>query len=121
MSVITSKVKACLCPCSRRHSLTCHQYYLQLRRDLLEERLHCEEEAALLLASLALQAEYGDYQPEVGVVVLVDLFLSSISFIVFCFVVGNPSQSILDKRSHQVSSAAFVSFLLSFAKSWLMS
>nr|XP_048283199.1 tyrosine-protein phosphatase non-receptor type 13 isoform X5 [Myodes glareolus] len=48
-----------------QHSLTCHQYYLQLRRDLLEERLHCDDEAALLLASLALQAEYGDYQPEI--------------------------------------------------------
>ncbi|XP_041497963.1 tyrosine-protein phosphatase non-receptor type 13 isoform X1 [Microtus oregoni] len=48
-----------------QHNLTCHQYYLQLRRDLLEERVHCDDEAALLLASLALQAEYGDYQPEV--------------------------------------------------------
>ncbi|XP_040603477.1 LOW QUALITY PROTEIN: tyrosine-protein phosphatase non-receptor type 13 [Mesocricetus auratus] len=48
-----------------QHSLTCHQYYLQLRKDILEERLHCDDEASLLLASLALQAEYGDYQPEV--------------------------------------------------------
>ncbi|GAB1289903.1 Tyrosine-protein phosphatase non-receptor type 13 [Apodemus speciosus] len=48
-----------------QHNLTCHQYYLQLRKDLLEERVHCDDEAALLLASLALQAEYGDYQPEV--------------------------------------------------------
>ncbi|KAM5271776.1 tyrosine-protein phosphatase non-receptor type 13 [Ctenodactylus gundi] len=48
-----------------QHTLTCHQYYLQLRKDILEERLHCDDETALLLASLALQAEYGDYQPEV--------------------------------------------------------
>uniref|UniRef100_A0A8C6GKV1 Tyrosine-protein phosphatase non-receptor type 13 n=1 Tax=Mus spicilegus TaxID=10103 RepID=A0A8C6GKV1_MUSSI len=48
-----------------QHDLTCHQYYLQLRKDLLDERVHCDDEAALLLASLALQAEYGDYQPEV--------------------------------------------------------
>ncbi|MEJ1276755.1 protein tyrosine phosphatase non-receptor type 13 [Cricetulus griseus] len=48
-----------------QHSLTCHQYYLQLRKDILEERLHCDDEPSLLLASLALQAEYGDYQPEV--------------------------------------------------------
>ncbi|XP_018431695.1 PREDICTED: tyrosine-protein phosphatase non-receptor type 13 [Nanorana parkeri] len=48
-----------------QHSLTCHQYYLQQRKDILEERLHCDDEAALLLASLALQAEYGDYQQEV--------------------------------------------------------
>ncbi|XP_075462010.1 tyrosine-protein phosphatase non-receptor type 13 isoform X4 [Ascaphus truei] len=48
-----------------QHSLTCHQYYLQQRKDILEEKLHCDDEAALLLASLALQAEYGDYQQEV--------------------------------------------------------
>ncbi|XP_041051917.1 tyrosine-protein phosphatase non-receptor type 13 isoform X1 [Carcharodon carcharias] len=47
-----------------QHTLTRHQYYLQLRRDILEERLHCNDETALLLASLALQAEFGDYQPE---------------------------------------------------------
>ncbi|KAM9237371.1 tyrosine-protein phosphatase non-receptor type 13 isoform 2-T2 [Dugong dugon] len=48
-----------------QHSLTCHQYYLQLRKDILEERMHCDDETSVLLASLALQAEYGDYQPEV--------------------------------------------------------
>ncbi|XP_072352385.1 tyrosine-protein phosphatase non-receptor type 13 isoform X14 [Scyliorhinus torazame] len=47
-----------------QHTLTSHQYYLQLRRDILEERLHCSDETALLLASLALQAEFGDYQSE---------------------------------------------------------
>ncbi|XP_035150448.3 tyrosine-protein phosphatase non-receptor type 13 isoform X11 [Callithrix jacchus] len=48
-----------------QHTLTCHQHYLQLRKDILEERMHCDDETSLLLASLALQAEYGDYQPEV--------------------------------------------------------
>ncbi|XP_051895284.1 LOW QUALITY PROTEIN: tyrosine-protein phosphatase non-receptor type 13 [Pristis pectinata] len=48
-----------------QHTLTRHQYYLQLRRDILEERLHCNNETALLLASLALQSEFGDYQPEI--------------------------------------------------------
>ncbi|XP_028932510.1 tyrosine-protein phosphatase non-receptor type 13 isoform X7 [Ornithorhynchus anatinus] len=48
-----------------QHTLTCHQYYLQLRKEILEERMHCDDETSLLLASLALQAEYGDYQPEV--------------------------------------------------------
>lgn len=48
-----------------RHALTKHQYYLQLRKDILEERVHCGTEDAMLLASLALQAEFGDYQPEV--------------------------------------------------------
>ncbi|XP_059422060.1 tyrosine-protein phosphatase non-receptor type 13-like isoform X1 [Carassius carassius] len=47
------------------HRLTRHQYYLQLRRDVLEDRVYCNEETALFLAALALQAEFGDYLPEV--------------------------------------------------------
>nr|XP_055035683.1 tyrosine-protein phosphatase non-receptor type 13 isoform X1 [Misgurnus anguillicaudatus] len=47
-----------------QHTMTKHQYYLQLRKDLLEERVRCDLENAMILASLALQAEYGDYQPE---------------------------------------------------------
>ncbi|XP_036384166.1 tyrosine-protein phosphatase non-receptor type 13 isoform X2 [Megalops cyprinoides] len=47
-----------------QHTMTKHQYYLQLRKDILEERMRCDMENAMLLASLALQAEFGDYQPE---------------------------------------------------------
>ncbi|KAL4641068.1 FERM and PDZ domain-containing protein 2-like [Arapaima gigas] len=47
------------------HRLTRHQYYLQLRKDVVEDRLHCNEETGLLLGALALQAEFGDYIPEV--------------------------------------------------------
>ncbi|XP_030598191.1 tyrosine-protein phosphatase non-receptor type 13 isoform X2 [Archocentrus centrarchus] len=47
-----------------QHAMTKHQYYLQLRKDILEERMRCGTEDAMLLASLALQAEFGDYQPE---------------------------------------------------------
>ncbi|KAM4720013.1 tyrosine-protein phosphatase non-receptor type 13 isoform 2-T3 [Anableps anableps] len=47
-----------------QHAMTKHQYYLQLRKDILEERMRCNTENAMVLASLALQAEYGDYQPE---------------------------------------------------------
>lgn len=50
---------------NNRHAMTKHQYYLQLRKDILEERMRCDTENAMLLASLALQAEFGDYQPEV--------------------------------------------------------
>ncbi|KAF7645622.1 hypothetical protein LDENG_00201130, partial [Lucifuga dentata] len=46
------------------HRLTRHQYYLQLRRDILEDRLYCNEETGLFLTALALQAEFGDYMPE---------------------------------------------------------
>ncbi|XP_051959846.1 tyrosine-protein phosphatase non-receptor type 13 isoform X2 [Xyrauchen texanus] len=47
-----------------QHAMTKHQYYLQLRKDFLEERVRCDMENAMILASLALQAEFGDYQPE---------------------------------------------------------
>ncbi|XP_040033289.1 FERM and PDZ domain-containing protein 2 isoform X1 [Gasterosteus aculeatus] len=47
------------------HKQTCHQYYLQLRRDLLEDQLSCHEETALYLGALALQSECGDCMPEV--------------------------------------------------------
>ncbi|XP_040885137.1 tyrosine-protein phosphatase non-receptor type 13 [Toxotes jaculatrix] len=47
------------------HKQTRHQYYLQLRRDLLEDRVSCHEETALYLGALALQTEYGDCMPEV--------------------------------------------------------
>ncbi|XP_037401932.1 tyrosine-protein phosphatase non-receptor type 13 isoform X2 [Pygocentrus nattereri] len=47
-----------------QHFMTKHQYYLQLRKDILEERLRCDMENAMILASLALQAEFGDYQSE---------------------------------------------------------
>nr|XP_023684421.1 tyrosine-protein phosphatase non-receptor type 13 isoform X2 [Paramormyrops kingsleyae] len=47
-----------------QHTMTKHQYYLQLRKDILEERMRCDTENAMLLASLALQVEFGDYQPE---------------------------------------------------------
>ncbi|KAM4715639.1 FERM and PDZ domain-containing protein 2 isoform 3-T3 [Anableps anableps] len=46
------------------HKQTRHQYYLQLRKDLLEDRLSCHEETALYLGGLALQTEYGDCMPE---------------------------------------------------------
>ncbi|XP_029921102.1 tyrosine-protein phosphatase non-receptor type 13 isoform X2 [Myripristis murdjan] len=47
-----------------QHAMTKHQYYLQLRKDILEERMRCDTETAMLLASLALQAEFSDYQAE---------------------------------------------------------
>ncbi|XP_057682737.1 tyrosine-protein phosphatase non-receptor type 13 isoform X2 [Corythoichthys intestinalis] len=47
------------------HKQTHHQYYLQLRKDLLDDRLSCHEETALYLGALALQTEYGDCMPEV--------------------------------------------------------
>ena len=53
------------CFSAPRHRLTRHQYFLQMRKDILEDRLHCNEETGMFLAALALQAEFGDYMPEV--------------------------------------------------------
>ena len=44
--------------------MTRHLYYLQLRRDVLEERIQVNEDQALSLAALALQAEYDDYDAD---------------------------------------------------------
>nr|XP_044993588.1 FERM and PDZ domain-containing protein 2 [Jaculus jaculus] len=48
-----------------QHSLTRHQFYLQLRKDILEERLRCDDETLLQLGVLALKAEFGSYPNEV--------------------------------------------------------
>uniref|UniRef100_A0A7M4DVB1 FERM and PDZ domain containing 2 n=1 Tax=Crocodylus porosus TaxID=8502 RepID=A0A7M4DVB1_CROPO len=47
-----------------QHGLTRHQFYLQLRKDILDERLYCNDEIILQLGALALQAEFGNYSPE---------------------------------------------------------
>lgn len=62
-----------------RHSMTKHQYYLQLRKDILEEKMRCDTTNAMVLASLALQAEFGDYQPEV-----INKYKIYIILMVFC-------------------------------------
>ncbi|CAH1795007.1 unnamed protein product [Owenia fusiformis] len=46
---------------SIRHDTTRHLFYLQLRRDILEERSQITPEQAIKLGALAVQAEYGDY------------------------------------------------------------
>ncbi|ELR52892.1 FERM and PDZ domain-containing protein 2, partial [Bos mutus] len=47
-----------------QHSWTRHQFYLQLRKDILEEKLYCSDETLLQLGVLALQAEFGSYPEE---------------------------------------------------------
>ncbi|KAK5880851.1 hypothetical protein CesoFtcFv8_021716 [Champsocephalus esox] len=63
--VLFFRVKFFVKDISHLHKQTRHQYYLQLRRDLLEDRLSCHVETALYLAALALQTECGDCMPEV--------------------------------------------------------
>ncbi|XP_012988213.2 neurofibromin 2a (merlin) [Esox lucius] len=45
--------------------ITQHLFFLQVRRKILEEEIYCPPEASVLLASYAVQAKYGDYDPNV--------------------------------------------------------
>ncbi|XP_004681102.1 PREDICTED: FERM and PDZ domain-containing protein 2 [Condylura cristata] len=47
-----------------QQSQTRHQFYLQLRRDILANMLYCNDETLLRLGVLALQAEFGTYPEE---------------------------------------------------------
>ncbi|XP_024874258.1 band 4.1-like protein 5 isoform X2 [Temnothorax curvispinosus] len=50
-------------PNTLREELTRYQFFLQLKQDVLEGRLHCPHQVAVQLAALALQSELGDYDP----------------------------------------------------------
>ncbi|GMR42524.1 hypothetical protein PMAYCL1PPCAC_12719, partial [Pristionchus mayeri] len=54
--------------------LTRHLFFLQLKESILSGELHCQPEAAVLLASFALQAMYGDCNDEMEAELL-DKFL----------------------------------------------
>ncbi|XP_047142162.1 tyrosine-protein phosphatase non-receptor type 13 isoform X1 [Hydra vulgaris] len=47
--------------CLLQEQQTRHQYYLQLRKDVLENSIRIHEDTSMVLASYALQAELGDY------------------------------------------------------------
>lgn len=44
--------------------VTRYHYFLQLKLDVIEGRLRCNYEQAIVLASYSLQAEFGDHDPE---------------------------------------------------------
>nr|XP_054759367.1 tyrosine-protein phosphatase non-receptor type 21-like [Lytechinus pictus] len=46
-----------------RHEITRYMYFLQLKSDIIEGILPCSEEQAVTLASFALQAEIGNFDP----------------------------------------------------------
>lgn len=52
--------------CCNSYQKTIHQFYLQLREDILSGQLHCHEEASFKLGGIALQAETGDYNDTLG-------------------------------------------------------
>uniref|UniRef100_A0A665TBX7 Merlin n=1 Tax=Echeneis naucrates TaxID=173247 RepID=A0A665TBX7_ECHNA len=43
--------------------ITQHLYFLQVKKKILEEEIHCPPEASVLLASYAVHAKYGEYDP----------------------------------------------------------
>ncbi|XP_072520603.1 NF2, moesin-ezrin-radixin like (MERLIN) tumor suppressor a [Salminus brasiliensis] len=45
--------------------VTQHLFFLQVKKKILEEEVYCPPEASVLLASYAVQAKYGDYDPNV--------------------------------------------------------
>ncbi|XP_043790924.1 band 4.1-like protein 5 isoform X2 [Apis laboriosa] len=52
-------------PNTLREELTRYQFFLQLKQDVLEGKLHCPHQVAVQLAALALQSELGDYDPTI--------------------------------------------------------
>uniref|UniRef100_A0A670KH62 NF2, moesin-ezrin-radixin like (MERLIN) tumor suppressor n=1 Tax=Podarcis muralis TaxID=64176 RepID=A0A670KH62_PODMU len=45
--------------------ITQHLFFLQVKKQILDEKISCPPEASVLLASYAVQAKYGDYDPTV--------------------------------------------------------
>ncbi|KAM8976824.1 merlin-like [Pelodytes ibericus] len=45
--------------------ITQHLFFLQVKKQILDEEIHCSPEASVLLASYAVQAKYGDYNPNI--------------------------------------------------------
>ncbi|KAJ6659073.1 hypothetical protein lerEdw1_019376 [Lerista edwardsae] len=45
--------------------ITQHLFFLQVKKQILDENIFCPPEASVLLASYAVQAKYGDYDPTV--------------------------------------------------------
>ncbi|XP_013866588.1 merlin isoform X2 [Austrofundulus limnaeus] len=45
--------------------ITQHLFFLQVKKKILKEEIHCPPEASVLLASYAVHAKYGDYDPDV--------------------------------------------------------
>ncbi|XP_073443843.1 tyrosine-protein phosphatase non-receptor type 3 isoform X2 [Dendrobates tinctorius] len=52
-------------PNTLQQDQTRHLYFLQLKNDILEGRISCPLNSAVVLASYAVQSEFGDYNPSV--------------------------------------------------------
>lgn len=45
--------------------VTQRMFFLQVKEQILSDEIYCPPETAVLLASYAVQAKYGDYNPDV--------------------------------------------------------
>ncbi|KAK0080805.1 hypothetical protein PV325_013299 [Microctonus aethiopoides] len=61
-------------PNTLREELTRYQFFLQLKQDILEGRLHCPHAVAIQLSALALQSELGDYDATIHTAATVSEF-----------------------------------------------
>uniref|UniRef100_A0A0C9QXH1 Moesin/ezrin/radixin homolog 1 n=1 Tax=Fopius arisanus TaxID=64838 RepID=A0A0C9QXH1_9HYME len=61
-------------PNTLREELTRYQFFLQLKQDLLDGRLHCPTNVVIQLSALALQSELGDYDPTIHTAATVSEF-----------------------------------------------
>ncbi|CAK9816868.1 Band 4.1-like protein 5 [Anthophora quadrimaculata] len=101
-------------PNTLREELTRYQFFLQLKQDVLDGKLHCPHQVAIQLAALALQSELGDYDPAIH---------SAATVSEFRFVPGQTEQMELEileeyARCSGLSPAQAESAYLSKAK-WL--
>lgn len=61
-------------PNTLREELTRYQFFLQLKQDILEDRLQCPHIVAVQLSALALQSELGDYDSTIHTAATVSEF-----------------------------------------------
>ncbi|XP_044598319.1 band 4.1-like protein 5, partial [Cotesia glomerata] len=61
-------------PNTLREELTRYQFFLQLKQDILEGKLHCPHNVAIQLSALALQSELGDYDSSIHTAATVSEF-----------------------------------------------
>ncbi|CAB0005793.1 unnamed protein product [Nesidiocoris tenuis] len=54
-------------PFKLKEDITRYHIFLQLKRDLVHGRLYCTQHESSYLAALIVQAEYGDYDPDVHI------------------------------------------------------
>ncbi|KAK0417805.1 hypothetical protein QR680_013221 [Steinernema hermaphroditum] len=61
-------------PCNLREEITRYQFFLQLKQDVQSGRVYCPKETAAKLGALALQSEFGDFDPKEHSVLFVSEF-----------------------------------------------